>query len=125
MSPESKNSIKEKRGGARDNADIKNKIHKGSDDEDQKDIKDNEDEEDDTDDDSNTDEQDAKPKRLSFLEVLPSPQGTALAADLANILTMGMNAQQENIFGNFLAAVASLILYKASRDELTENAQKD
>jgi len=61
----------------------------------------------------------------SFLELLPGKYGTLLAALITNILTEGLTAQQENILGNFLSAVGSLIAYKASRDELDENNNND
>lgn len=61
---------------------------------------------------------DISPK--TFLELLPSKQGTLLAAILVNIMTEGLTPVQENILGNFVSAVGSLISYKASRDELNE-----
>ena len=53
-----------------------------------------------------------------WLEVLPSQQGTILAAILANILTEGLNPNQENVLGNFISSLGSLISYKAARDDL-------
>lgn len=53
----------------------------------------------------------------SWLEVLPSCSGTVLAAILANIMTQGLTPNQENILGNFISSVGSLISYKASRDD--------
>ncbi len=53
-----------------------------------------------------------------WLEVLPSRMGTVLAAILADIMTEGLTPTQENILGNFVAAVGTLISYKASRDDL-------
>lgn len=54
----------------------------------------------------------------TWLEVLPSSSGMVLAAILAEIMTEGLTPEQENILGNFISAVGSLISYKASRDEL-------
>lgn len=59
----------------------------------------------------------------TFLELLPSKQGTLLAAAIANIMTEGLNAEQQNILGNFVSVVGALISYKASRDELNEEKQ--
>jgi hypothetical protein len=56
----------------------------------------------------------------SFLEVVPSEIGTVFAAILANIMTDGLTPTQQNILGNFISAVGSLISYKASRVELDE-----
>jgi hypothetical protein len=56
----------------------------------------------------------------SFLEVLPSEIGTVFAAILANIMTEDLTPTQQNILGNFISAVGSLISYKASRVELDE-----
>ncbi len=53
-----------------------------------------------------------------WLEVLPSNMGTILAAILANILTEGLNPNQENVLGNFISMLGSLISYKAARDDL-------
>ena len=53
-----------------------------------------------------------------WLEVLPSQMGTILAAILVNIMTEGLTPTQENILGNFVASVGTLISYKASRDDL-------
>ena len=55
----------------------------------------------------------------NWLEVLPSKSGTVLAAILANIMTEGLTPNQENILGNFISAVGSLISYKASRDDVS------
>lgn len=55
-----------------------------------------------------------------WLEVLPSQMGTILAAILTNIMTEGLTPNQENILGNFVSSLGSLISYKASRDELSE-----
>ncbi len=55
----------------------------------------------------------------SWLEVLPSRSGTALAAILAEIMTEGLTPNQENILGNFISAVGSLISYKSSRDDVS------
>lgn len=52
-----------------------------------------------------------------WLEVLPSQAGTILAAILTNIMTEGLTPNQENILGNFVSAVGSLISYKAARDD--------
>ena len=54
------------------------------------------------------------PAPSTWLEVLPSSCGTLLTAVLANVMTEGLNSTQENVLGNFLAAVAAQILYKAS-----------
>ena len=54
----------------------------------------------------------------SWLEILPSRSGTALAAILAEIMTEGLTPNQENILGNFISAVGSLISYKSSRDDV-------
>jgi hypothetical protein len=56
-----------------------------------------------------------------WLEVLPSQMGTVLAAILADIMTEGLTPVQENILGNFIAAVGTLISYKASRDDLASS----
>jgi hypothetical protein len=69
-----------------------------------------------TDSDHNDDDASCDPK--SWLETLPSKSGTVLAAILANIMTEGLTPNQENILGNFISSVGSLISYKASRDEL-------
>ncbi len=53
-----------------------------------------------------------------WLQVLPSKGGLLLAVLLAEIMTEGMNPEQENILGNFISAVGSLISYKATRDEI-------
>jgi|GEM_PF-6216939 len=69
---------------------------------------------------------DLSPK--TFIEILPSNGGTILAALLANVMAEGLSADQQNILGNFISAVGSLISYKASRDELNnennENARR-
>lgn len=54
----------------------------------------------------------------NWLETLPSKSGTVLAAILANIMTEGLTPTQENILGNFISSVGSLISYKASRDDV-------
>lgn len=51
-----------------------------------------------------------------WLDVLPSRAGVILAALLAEIMTEGLTPDQENILGNFVSAVGTLISYKASRD---------
>ena len=56
-----------------------------------------------------------------WLEVLPSQTGTILAAILTNIMTEGLTPNQENILGNFISSVGTLISYKASRDDLDIN----
>jgi hypothetical protein len=58
-----------------------------------------------------------------WLEVLPSRMGTLLAATLANIMTEGLTADQENVLGNFISAVGALISYKATRDDLGGNTR--
>lgn len=70
-----------------------------------------------TDTDNNDDQGRCMPK--SWLETLPSKSGTVLAAILANIMTEGLTPNQENILGNFISAVGSLISYKASRDDVS------
>ncbi len=70
-----------------------------------------------TDTDDNDDSGKWAPK--SWLETLPSKSGTVLAAILANIMTEGLTPNQENILGNFISAVGSLISYKASRDDVS------
>jgi len=54
-----------------------------------------------------------------WLEVLPSRTGTILAALLAEIMTEGLTPEQEDVLGNFVSAVGSLISYKAARDART------
>jgi hypothetical protein len=56
-----------------------------------------------------------------WLEVLPSSQGTILAAILTNIMTEGLTPEQENILGNFISSLGSLISYKAARDDLSSD----
>ncbi len=56
-----------------------------------------------------------------WLEVLPSQMGTILAAILTNIMTEGLTPTQENILGNFVASVGTMISYKASRDDLNSS----
>jgi hypothetical protein len=53
-----------------------------------------------------------------WLEVLPSQMGTILAAILTNIMTEGLTPEQENILGNFVSSLGSLISYKAARDDM-------
>lgn len=68
------------------------------------------------DDDIDTDSDESGPK--IWLEVLPSKGGLVLAALLADIMTDGLTADQENILGNFVSSVGSLISYKAARDDI-------
>ena len=70
-----------------------------------------------TDTDNNDDNGKCSPK--SWLEVLPSKSGTVLAAILANIMTEGLTPNQENILGNFVSSVGSLISYKGSRNDVS------
>lgn len=53
-----------------------------------------------------------------WLEVLPSQQGTILAAIIANIMTEGLNPNQQNVLGGFISLLGSLISYKSARDGL-------
>lgn len=53
-----------------------------------------------------------------WLEVLPSNMGTILAAILANIMTEGLTPNQQNVLGNFISVLGTLISYKAARDDL-------
>ena len=55
-------------------------------------------------------------KRRFLLDTLPSASGTLLAAYMANAMTQGMTPDQQNILGNFVSAVGSLISYKASKE---------
>lgn len=55
-----------------------------------------------------------------WLDVLPSKQGTVLAAILANIMTEGLTPDQENILGNFISALGALISFKAARNNKDE-----
>ncbi len=56
----------------------------------------------------------------TWLEILPSPSGTILAAILANIMTDGLTVTQQNILGNFISSVGSLISYIAAREDLNQ-----
>ncbi len=51
-----------------------------------------------------------------WLEVLPSQQGTVLAAILANIMSEGLTPSQKNILGDFINSLGALISYRAARD---------
>ncbi len=59
----------------------------------------------------------------SWLETLPSKSGLVLAAILADIMTEGLTPEQENILGNFVSAVGSLISYKAARDDAGDDSR--
>lgn len=56
-----------------------------------------------------------------WIEVLPSKIGVLLIAVIANIMTEDLSSTQQNILGNFVAALGASILYKASRDESDKN----
>jgi hypothetical protein len=53
-----------------------------------------------------------------WIEVLPSNIGVLLCAVLVNVMTEGLTPSQENILGNFISSIGSLISYKASRNDL-------
>lgn len=59
----------------------------------------------------------------SWLEALPSSSGTLLAAILANIMTEGLTLNQQNILGNFISSVGSLISYKAAQGAVDTNSE--
>ncbi len=54
----------------------------------------------------------------TWLDTISSCNGTLLAASLANIMTEGLTPDQQNILGNFVSAVGSLISYKASKQDV-------
>lgn len=69
---------------------------------------------------NNTEEKNKDFSPKTWLEILPSPSGTVLAAILANIMSEGLTATQQNILGNFISSVGSLISYIAARQDLNQ-----